>query len=282
MSFPLLAIPLIAIAQPDAAQDVQPTAPPLPVLPTIATQQEPDKAAAPPGDDIVITARKKNPADPAEAINVQSFETVQAVDKAVIGPVARSYKSVIPEPLRDGLRNAFTNLNEPAVALNFLLQLKPGKAFETAGRFLVNSTLGIAGLFDIAKRKPFYLPRRPNGLANTLGFYGVGPGPYLYLPLIGSTTLRDVLARPVDLAVLPALAGKPFNDVAFTIGRWAFVSIDERARDNDRIQALRDQNADIYAIYRDDYLTRRRNEIDALKGRRPYAEDIPGIPRLKK
>lgn len=281
MSFPLLAIPLIAIAQPDAMQDVQPAAP-LPVLPTIATEQETNKGSIQRGDDIVITARKKNPADPVEAINVQSFETVQAVDKAVIGPVARGYKSAIPGPLRDGVRNAFTNLNEPVVALNFLLQLKPGKAFETAGRFLVNSTLGIAGLFDIAKRKPFYLPRRPNGLANTLAYYGVGAGPYLYLPLIGPTTLRDVLARPVDLAVVPALVGKPFNDAVFAIGRWAFISIDERARDNDRIQALRDQNADIYAIYRDDYLTRRRNEIDALKGRRPYAEDIPGIPRRKK
>src|SRR3546814_2444079 len=66
--------------------------------------------------------------------------------------------------------------------LAYMLQFKPGKAMETAGRFTINTTLGVAGLFDVAKRKPFFLPYRPNGLANVLGYYGVGPGPYMYLP----------------------------------------------------------------------------------------------------
>lgn len=280
MNLPLLAVPLMAMAQPAAAQSSVPAVMPPPVtvtLPPIATTPEPQ-----PEDDvhdIVITARKKIPGDPAEAINVQAFQAVQSVDKAVTGPVAEGYKKALPSPVRDGVRNFFANLDEPIVAANFLLQMKPGKAFETAGRFVVNTTLGIVGLFDIAKRKPFYLPRRPNGLADTLGFYGVGPGPYLYLPLIGPTTLRDVIARPVELAISPTVIGGPVNSRAFTVARWGLVSIDERARDDDRIKELRDENADIYAIYRSEYLAERQAEIDALKGRRPYAEDLPDIPR---
>ncbi len=280
MNLPLLAVPLMAMAQPAAAQPSVPAVVPPPVtvtLPPIATTPEPQ--AEDDVHDIVITARKRIAADPAEAINVQAFQAVQSVDKAVTGPVAEGYKKALPSPARDGVRNFFANLDEPIVAANFLLQMKPGKAFETVGRFVVNSTLGIAGLFDIAKRKPFYLPRRPNGLANTLGFYGVGPGPYLYLPLIGPTTLRDVIARPVELAISPTVIGGPVNSRAFTFARWGLVSIDERARDDDRIKELRDENADIYAIYRSEYLAQRQAEIDALKGRRPYAEDLPNIPR---
>src|SRR3546814_16310736 len=79
-----------------------------------------------------------------------------------------------------------------------MLQFKPGKAMETAGRFTINTTLGVAGLFDVAKRKPFFLPYRPNGLANVLGYYGVGPGPYLSLPIAGPPTLRDITGDTWD------------------------------------------------------------------------------------
>ncbi|MFX6258432.1 MlaA family lipoprotein, partial [Acinetobacter baumannii] len=88
-----------------------------------------------------------------------------------------------PVPVRSGIRNFLYNLREPIVFVNFLLQHKAGKAAETLGRFVVNSTVGVGGLFDMAKRRPIHLPRRPNGFADTLGFYGVKPGPFLFLPL---------------------------------------------------------------------------------------------------
>jgi phospholipid-binding lipoprotein MlaA len=262
------AIPLIAASQIATPQDVPP--PPPAIIEPAPVQSDADAI-----EDIFVTARKRNPIDPVEAINVQAFEAVQAVDKAVVGPVARGYADAVPNPARDGLRNVINNLDEPIVVVNYLLQLKPGKAVETLGRFAINSTLGIAGLFDIAKRKPFNLPYRANGLANTLGYYGVGSGPYFYLPLIGPTTLRDVLARPIDLAILPAIAGRPFSHPAFAIGKWAIGSLDERAREDERIKARREENADVYAIVRDEYLAMRRAEIDALHGRR-RAE--PGTP----
>src|SRR3546814_2571466 len=101
-----------------------------------------------------------------------------------------------------------------------LLQFKIGKALETVGRFAINSTIGAAGVFDVAKKAPINLPYRSNGFANTLGFYGVEPGPYFFLPLVGPTTLRDMVGDGIDLLVLPVSVGKPFNQTAYAeIGR---------------------------------------------------------------
>ena len=128
---------------------------------------------APEPDELLVTARKASPADPLEKVNIKSFAATQAVDRAVFGPVALAYARTIPRPFRSGLRNFLCNLHEPDVFLNFVLQLKPGKAAEAPGRFAINSTIGGAGLFDVAKRHPSRLPRRPNGFADSMGFYGL-------------------------------------------------------------------------------------------------------------
>ena len=94
------------------------------------------------------------------------------------------------------------------------MQLKPRKSLETLGRFAINSTAGIAGLFDVSKNRPINLPRRVNGFAYTLGYYGVKPGPYMYLPLIGPTTVRDLVGRVGDISLLPVVVGGPFSDPA--------------------------------------------------------------------
>lgn len=307
MSFQLLAIPLLAASHPPAAQlayaPVAQTdetvaagtgpAAPQPVAPP-AAQEAPDQApsneppaatpasATPPNGEIVITGRKRIAGDPAEEINVASFKAVQAVDKAVIGPIATTYKDNVPRAARRGVTNVLDNLDEPIVFVNFLLQLKPGKAAETVGRFVINTTLGIGGLFDIAKRKPFHLPRRSNGLADTLGYYGVGPGPYFFLPVIGPTTLRDMLARPFDLAIVPTAVGKPFNKPLFAISKTVLSSLDERANNDDLIKQLRDESADPYAATRDFYLARRKAEIEVLRGLRTSVDDPTPPPRRTK
>jgi phospholipid-binding lipoprotein MlaA len=132
----------------------------------------------------------------------------KTVDKAIVAPVAFAYKEVLPRPIRSGLRNFIKNLGEPIVFLNVMLQLKPGKAAETFGRFAINTAIGAAGLVDVAKRKPFNLPYRRNGFANTLGYYGVRPGPYFYLPLVGSTTLSDFIGNRLDQLILPMALGR--------------------------------------------------------------------------
>ncbi|MCJ2180803.1 VacJ family lipoprotein [Novosphingobium album (ex Hu et al. 2023)] len=265
--------PASATANPDNAAEPAPSA------------SEADSASAANESQapaIVVTGHPPSPADPVEQFNAVSFQAVQAVDSAVVGPIAHTYKVTIPEPVRDGVHNALNNLDEPIVFLNFLLQLKPGKAIETLGRFAINTTLGVGGLFDVAKKKPFNLPRRSNGLADTLGYYGVGPGPYLFLPVIGSTTVRDLIARPFDLLILPTIAPKPFSDPKVALGKGILSALDEREQDDEKLARIHGA-ADPYYVQREEYLARRRAEIDVLKGKRksiydpPYYE-LPPLP----
>jgi phospholipid-binding lipoprotein MlaA len=218
-------------------------------------------------EEIVVVGRSRR-GDPLEPLNAQSFAATQAMDEAVMGPVARAYKDSVPRPIRDGLRNFLGNLREPVVAANYLLQLKPGKAAETLGRFAINSTAGAAGLIDVAKRRPFNLPRRRNGFANTLGHYGVKPGPFFFMPLIGPTTLRDLVGNGVDQFAGPLGMMKPFNRPTFTIPVASLSAVDFRAEFDEQLMALR-ATRDPYASVRKHYLDGREAEINALGGRGP-------------
>jgi phospholipid-binding lipoprotein MlaA len=217
-------------------------------------------------EEIIVTARPgAAPGDPLEHINAKSFEVTQAVDNAVIGPVALAYEHSLPKPIRSGLRNFLYNLREPVVFLNFIIQLKPGKGAETFGRFAINSTIGVAGLVDVAKRHPFKLPRRPNGFADSLGFYGVKPGPFFFLPLIGPTTLRDLVGDGVDRFVLPLSVGRPFNRLAYTVPTAVVGTLDRRAEFYEKLRTIRG-SPDPYSTRRDLYLQGRQAEIDHLRG----------------
>ena len=204
--------------------------------------------------------------DPLADVNAQSYAAVQAVDKALIGPAARAYRKSLPSPLRSGLRNFLANLREPVVAINYLLQLKPGKAAETVARFAVNSTVGVLGVVDMAKRKPFRLPRRRNSFANTLGYYGVKPGPFFFLPLIGATTLRDLLGNVGEQLLVPVGPIRPFRGRGYTLPVGVLSALDYRAEFDDEIEAFR-STTDPYAAERRFYLERRQAEIDRLRGR---------------
>lgn len=235
-------------------EPARPPSPPKPVEP------------AQPGD-IVVTARD-NRGDPLEPVNERSFAVTQSVDRAVVGPLARAYKRAVPSPIRSGLRNFLNNLREPIVALNYLLQLKPGKAGETIGRFAVNTTAGVAGLVDVAKKRPFNLPRRRNGLANTLGYYGVKPGPFLFLPLIGPVSLRDLIGNGLDQVMVPITSVPPLDNPVVTVPLLNLVALDYRAEYDEELTRLR-ASPDPYAAVRKFYLDRRQAEIDALRGKRP-------------
>ncbi len=217
--------------------------------------------------DIIVTGRKESAGDPLRAANAESFAVTQKVDDAVIGPVARTYKKTVPSPIRRGIHNFLYNLREPIVFLNFLLQLKPGKAAETVGRFAINSTIGAVGVIDMAKRKPFRLPRRSNGFANTLGYYGVKNGPFLFLPLVGPTTVRDLLGGAVDRLILPVGIGKPFTSATYTIPAGILGALDHRSEFDQTLKDLHDNSPDPYAATRAFYLNRRQAEIDHLHGR---------------
>ncbi len=135
-------------------------------------------------------------ADPFEGLNRATYKFNDTVDEAVLKPVAKGYQAVTPQFVRAGISNAFTNIGDVGTAVNNLLQGKPGNAFSDAGRFIVNSTFGILGLFDLAT--PMGLEKHSEDFGQTLGKWGVASGPYIVIPLMGPATLRDVAARPVD------------------------------------------------------------------------------------
>ncbi|MBB3858975.1 phospholipid-binding lipoprotein MlaA [Novosphingobium hassiacum] len=225
-----------------------------------------------PQDAIVVSGEREVPQDPMQAVNEASYNAVQAVDGAVIAPLAVGYEKAVPAPVRKGLRNFLLNLTEPVVALNFLLQLKPGKAAETLGRFAINSTIGVAGLIDVAKKKPFNLPYRVNGFGYTFGYYGIGTGPYFFLPLVGPTTLRDVVGLGLDRFLMPFAVGGPLKHPAYVYGGFVVRSLDDRVEKDALFARIREES-NPYASYRELYLKTRQAEIDALKGKADFQKE---------
>lgn len=235
-----------------------------PVAQQQAESEQHTPAANDNGASIVVTAKPKN--DPLLGVNAAAFNLTQDIDDHLVGPLADAYQKALPKPARIGLHNFIRNLSAPVVFINDLLQLKPGRAFKTLGRFVINTTVGVGGLMDVAQNKPFYLPYRHNGFANTLGYYGVKPGPYLFLPLIGPTTLRDVLGGAVDGVILPYGIGAPFNKLYYTLPNGVVRSLDRRVEFDCQLDRIR-KSDDPYAAARVYYLKKRQAEIDELHGK---------------
>lgn len=142
------------------------------------------------------TGPNANPRDPLEPFNRGVYSFNDAVDRAVVKPVATAYRDVLPSPVRTGVRNFFSNLQDLWSFVNNSLQLKGEGAGNSIVRFGVNTVFGLGGLIDIATE--MRIERFTEDFGQTLGHWGVGAGPYLVLPLLGSSTVRDTVALPVD------------------------------------------------------------------------------------
>jgi phospholipid-binding lipoprotein MlaA len=134
--------------------------------------------------------------DPLEPLNRKIHDFNRAMDRVALGPIARGYKKVLPSPVRRSITNFFSNLTTPRSALNNFLQGKPGRGMNEFGRFIFNSTLGIAGLFDVAGAGG--MERYDENFGQTLSVWGVPDGPYIMLPLWGPNMASDAFALPVD------------------------------------------------------------------------------------
>jgi phospholipid-binding lipoprotein MlaA len=254
-------------------------APAHPVQPEAATATPTIVPETPDGSthDIVVTAPQDVPGDPLAALNEKSFEAIQSIDMALVGPISTGYEQGVPKPLRQGLRNFLRNLEEPVIALNYLLQLKPGRAAKSVARFTVNTAMGLGGMFDVAKTPAFKLPYTPNTFGNTFACWGIGSGPYFFLPLIGPTTLRDVIGVGLDRAVLPAVVGAPLDQPYYAIPANVIDSLNDRIDIDDQLNRIRQDEANPYAATRELYLRQRKAEIAAIcpkKGEVPEA----GLP----
>ena len=137
-----------------------------------------------------------DPRDPLEGLNRKIFAFNEVADRYVLKPVARGYKTVTPTPVETSIGNFFNNIGEVQSFGNDILQGKPSNALVDAGRFIINTTVGVLGLFDVATH--IGLKREPEDFGQTLAVWGVGSGPYLMLPLFGPSTLRDGTGTAVD------------------------------------------------------------------------------------
>ncbi|MBX3590754.1 MAG: VacJ family lipoprotein [Burkholderiaceae bacterium] len=194
--------------------------------------------------------------DPLEPMNRAVFQFNDAVDRAVLKPVAQGYQDYIPENLRIAIGSVFGNVADLWTAVNQLLQGKPVEAVSDLSRFVLNSTLGLAGLADIAT--PAGLEKHHEDFGQTLGVWGVPAGPYLVLPLLGPSSLRDAPARIVDaqgdLVLAIDSAGQRNN-------AYLMRTIDTRAQLLRAERLVEGAALDRYSFIRDGYLQRRRNQV---------------------
>lgn len=204
------------------------------------------------------------------------FGIFRALDRVVIRPAAMGYKHVVPKLVRRGIRHFFSNLGEPIVFVNDVLQLRPKRAVRTFGRFAINTTLGVGGLLDVAKHEG--IPHRPNGFGDTLGYYGVKPGPYLFIPVLGPSDLRDVLGGSADGLVLPTVVGHPFDQWRYKVVKAVLTGLDDRAEHDAELKALFSSALDPYATLRSVYVQSRAAEIRDLKAKDgAAATDLPEL-----
>jgi phospholipid-binding lipoprotein MlaA len=201
--------------------------------------------------------------DPLEPVNRPVFDANMAMDTFFVDPVARAYGTVTPVPIKTAVRSVFANLNAPVVMVNEVLQLEGRNAAETLGRFLLNSTLGFGGIFNPAGE--FGWDERHADFGQTLGKYGVGPGVYLVLPLLGPSTARDAVGTVVDLFLRIDTWLLPFQSQILLGGGFG---ISERESRRDELRALRESSIDFYAAVRSAYLQTRAAKVrEAREGR---------------
>lgn len=197
--------------------------------------------------------------DPYEAFNRKSFAFSIKLDRSIVGPLARVSAGLTPAPVVKALHNILVNLSEPVVILNDLLQFRPERALKATTRLAINSSFGLVGALDVAAKGG--IRHEENGFGDTLGRYGVKPGPYLFVPVLGPSDFRDLLGRGVDQVSTPLFyLSFPYNTEVNSL-LPVIGGLDERAAAGPQIKALLGDAADPYATLRSTYMQSREAEI---------------------
>lgn len=198
--------------------------------------------------------------DPLESVNRGVYKFNDVADRAVFKPVATAYKTVTPSPIRIGFSNFFSNLGSFTNVFNNLLQFKFANAFSEAGRFVINSTFGLAGFIDVAGMDN--IPVHKEDFGQTLGYWGAGPGAYLVLPFIGPSSVRDTTGLVVDVSTTdPITYTHNIGQVRLYNQLRAAQFIDKRTELLDAKDLVDEASLDPYAFTRDAYLQRRASLV---------------------
>ncbi|MDQ1291021.1 MAG: phospholipid-binding lipoprotein MlaA, partial [Nitrospirota bacterium] len=214
--------------------------------------------------------------DPWEPFNLKMFEFNRQVDRWVLKPAAQGYNAVIPNPVQVGISNLFYNLRFPARFLNNVFQGKVQGAATEMGRFMLNTTFGLGGLYDVAKDMDITTPEEDTG--QTLGFYGVKPGPYVVLPLLPPYNVRDLIGFAGDIALnpfnwlvapiievegIPSVIGHTDRATStfVQLGGRVFEIVNDRSLNLEKFQGVEEATLDLYAAVRNAYLQKRARAI---------------------
>jgi phospholipid-binding lipoprotein MlaA len=230
-------------------------------------------ATPPPANDPDAVADFRQTNDPLEPTNRVFYQVNDAIDTVVMTPVAKAYRFVLPERVRTGIHNMMDNLGGPVRFTDDAFQGKPRRAGDTMMRFLINSTAGVAGIFDVAKSAGY--PPHDTDFTLTLANWGVPEGPYLYLPVLGPSSPRDAAGFAADIMIDPfTWVGQ--GTTAHTIGSWTrtgLSAVDQRASLLDVIDNVKKTALDPYATFRSLYRQNRAGKLSTLR-----ADTVATIP----
>ena len=224
-------------------------------------------ATPPPSDDPDAVADYQETNDPLEPTNRAIYAFDDALDTVIMRPAAQAYRFVVPSPVRAGIHNVLNNLGTPVQLSNDMLEGKPRRAGDTSMRFLINTTVGVLGIFDIAKDWGY--PDHDADFGMTLALWGLPEGPFLFLPVFGPSDPRDAVGLGVNAAM------DPFNWVgqgavvkALDWSRFTLNALDQRERHLDDIESTKKTALDPYATFRSLYRQNRHGKIDDARNDR--------------
>ena len=220
------------------------------------------------GDEDEVSAEY----DPLEGFNRVMHSVNHTLDGLIIRPLASIYRGVVPELVRKGVTNFLVNLEQPVVLANSILQGDITNAGNTVGKFAINTTAGIGGLFDVADMAGVH--NRNEDFGQTLGVWGVGAGPYIELPLLGPGGARDLLGKGVDYVIDPLTT--PWNNWLnneWKVARTGAKGLDFRANNFGVINNAYDNSIDSYAAFRSMYLQNRASAVRNQNSASPYGSN---------
>jgi phospholipid-binding lipoprotein MlaA len=221
-------------------------------------------ATPPPASDPDAVADYHETNDPLEPTNRVMYSIDNGIDTVLLEPVARAYRFILPQPVRNGIHNVLNNLGTPVELSNDMMSGKPRRAGDTTMRFLINTTVGVVGVFDVAKDWGY--PDHDSDFGITMALWGVPEGPFLFLPVFGPSDPRDAIGLGIDSAM------DPFNWVgqgaavrALDWSRFGLNAVDQRERHLDDIETTKKTALDPYATFRSLYRQHRRSIIETAR-----------------